>query len=364
LNELFANWLEKWKETDVLNRFNEIPDEVLNTRIWRIASRLTKTYGAVADSVASFISDSISLDESLNRIADAFSDSEAEFKQCSAELIVLEDFIKGVGTREKVRSYLSLCEPTNDSDLEGLRDSLAKIAETSYFYPSEKHNREMGYAWDKFRKSFTEYFAGHHDVVMRSKYLHEKFDEIKRSDKWWEFENLSTIELFEPTQWITAKKMIRQLRQLDCKADVRKMLLEQPFCICSFSLTKLEYWERLPQSLMSVIDQGLKAYREKLKEVSGELRQKLESFSAGALEQEVKEAVSNILAEIESDGSMRSFGGLEVKILQEILGRPDKGSLARISTFHVADVTNVDEFDSEFSSWVEEQTDEEMLLNI
>lgn len=363
LNGLFTNWFDNWKEADVLNRFNEIPDEVLNTRIWRIASRLTKTYGAVAESVAAFLSESISLDESLNRIADAFSDSDAEFKQCSAELIVLEDFIKGVGTREKVRSYLSLCEPTNDSDLEGLRDSLAKIAETSYFYPSEKHNREMGYAWDKFRKSFTEYFAGHHDVVMRSKYLHEKFDEIKRSDKWWEFENLSTIELFEPTHWIIAKKMIRQLRQLDCKADVRKMLQEQPFCICSFSLTKLDYWERLPQSLMSVIDQGLNAYRQKLREVSGELRKKLEIFSAGALEIEVKEAASNILSVMNSD-NVRSFGGLEVKILQEILGRPDKNSIGRISTFDIADVSNVDELDSEFSSWVEEQSDEEMLLNI
>jgi len=364
LNESFTEWLKNWKEADVLNRFNEIPDEVLNTRIWRIASRLTKTYGSVAESVASYLSDSISLDESLNRIADAFSDSEPEYKQCSVELVVLEDFIKGVATREKVRTYLSLCEPTNDSDIEGLRDSLAKIAETSYFYPSEKHNREMGYAWDKFRRSFAEYFAGHHDVVMRSKYLHEKFDEIKRSDKWWEFENLSSIELFEPTQWVNAKKMIRQLRQLDCKADVRKMLTEQPFCICSFSLTKLDYWERLPQSLMSMIDQGLAAYREKLKEISAELIPQIEKFSAGAVEPEVKEAASNIISAINGAGGMRSFGGIEVKILQKLLGRPETDMIGRISTFDTADVSNVDELDSEFSSWVEEQTDEEMLLNI
>ncbi len=363
LNEVFTKWLNNWKENDVLNRFNEIPDEVLNTRIWRIAARLTKTYGSVAESVEALLANSISVDEALARIADAFSDSETEFKQCSSELVVLDDFIKGVGTREKVRTYLSLCEPTDDSDIEGLRDSLAKIAETSYFYPSEKHNREMGYAWDKFRKSFSEYFAGHHDVVMRSKYLHEKFDEIKRSDKWWEFENLSTIELFEPTQWIAAKKITRQLRQLDCKADVRKMLSEQPFCICSFSLTKLEYWERLPQTLMSVIDQGLKAYREKLREVSEDLRPRIQSFAAGALEAEVKEASLNILEALETGGTFRAFSGLEIKILQEVLARPSKDSFGRISTFSMSDVST-DDLDTEFSSWVEEQTDEEMLLNI
>ncbi len=364
LMETFGAWLAKWKESAILDRFNEIPDEVLNTRIWRISSRLTKTYGAAAEAVEALLAESISLDECLNRIADAFSDSEAEYKQCSAELIVLEDFIKGVSVREQVRTYLALCEPAEDQEIEALRESLAKITETSYFYPSETHNREMGYAWDKFRKVFAEYFAGHHDIIMRSQYLHEKFENIKRSDKWWEFENLSGIQLFEPTYWIAAKKIIRELRQLNCKADVRKMLVEQPFCVCPFSLTKLNYWEKLPQNLRSIVDQGLKYYRDRLIESADEIVPMLERFGVGSSEPEVKEAVLMLTTNIKSGSISQPFTTAEIQILQKVLERFGKPDVERFSTFDVPEQTAGDDLDEVFGSWIEEQPNEEFLLNI
>jgi hypothetical protein len=41
----------------------------------------------------------------------------------------------------------------------------------------------------------------------------------------------------------------QQLSELDCPSDVRQALVTRPFCSCSFSLPKIEYWNDLPDAL-------------------------------------------------------------------------------------------------------------------
>jgi hypothetical protein len=103
-------WLTEWDSARILERFNELPDEILNTKIWRLATHVEKTFGAVAAAVRAIANDSLTLEKGLNRIADAFSDSEKEFFTRRKDLTIIEDFISGAGTREKIWNYLAICE--------------------------------------------------------------------------------------------------------------------------------------------------------------------------------------------------------------------------------------------------------------
>ena len=123
--------------------------------------------------------------------------------------------------------------------------------------PSEALNNEMGSLWRSFQAAFSEYFAVSHDMVMKSHYLQEKFEEIMQSDAWWAFEKLSQIPVFQHSYWTEVQKMCRRFRQLDCKFEVREMLKTHPFCACSFNLSQIEEWETLPDQLSLKIDRGL-----------------------------------------------------------------------------------------------------------
>ena len=240
VRDTLENWLADWKSARVLERFNELPSEILNTKIWRLWIRAKKTFGTVAETISTILDNSISLEEGLYRIADAFSDSEKEFFVCTKDLVVLEDFINGVEIREKVWAYLAVCETTQDEKTEYFRAKLSDIVEESYTNPNEILNREMENLWQTFRPRFAEHFALQHDLIMKSHHLQAQFDEILQSDEWWEFENLSRLTVFQQVHRQEVQKIRRQFRELDCRFDVREMLKTHPFCACSFNLAKIE----------------------------------------------------------------------------------------------------------------------------
>ncbi|MEO6590145.1 MAG: hypothetical protein ABIP06_12665, partial [Pyrinomonadaceae bacterium] len=264
IQSALETWLSDWKAAQMLERFNELPDEILNTRMWRLSVNAEKTFGAVADTVKAVSDGFIQLDEALHRTADAFSDSEEDFFERTQDLVVLEDFINGSRQREKIWSYLAVSEPTQDERIESCREKLLQRLDETYHNPSDALNREMENLWQTFHERFAEHFAIKHDLVMKSHHLQEQFDEILRSDDWWEFENLSHFQIFHQRFWNEAEKDCRQFRELDCRFDVRAILKTHPFCACSFNLTQIGEWEKLPANLRETIVRGRASYRRTL----------------------------------------------------------------------------------------------------
>ena len=196
-----------------MDKFDDLPDEILNTKIWRLANSAEKAFGSVAITVAALLDQSITLDEGLHRIADAFSDSEEEFAFRSKDLVILEDFINGSKKREEISSYLALSEPTDDEKTEFYREKLISVIEESFGNPTQLKNREMENYWQSFQTRFSQHFSLKHDLIMKSHNLQEKFDEIMRSDTWWEFENLSKIPIFPQKIWEETQDICRRVQR-------------------------------------------------------------------------------------------------------------------------------------------------------
>ncbi|CAN5304430.1 hypothetical protein BH20ACI1_BH20ACI1_02010 [soil metagenome] len=322
------SWLTDWQTARVLERFNELSAEILNTKIWRISTHAEKTFGVAAATVKMVLDESISLEEGLHRIADAFSDSEQEFFSCAKNLIVLEDFINGAAKREKIWTYLAICETTQDEKIEYFRDKLLKIIDESYANPSETLNREMENLWQTFHAGFAEHFSIKHDTIMKSHHLQEKFDEILRSDEWWEFENLSRLPIAHQNYRKEAQTICRQFKELDCRFDVREMLKTHPFCACSFNLSKIRSWETLPLTLQEIIDDGRKSYRNALRSLAETLVPLIEQFSAKNKDNEFSEASLNLIKILEGSEDVRFLDNNELIILRKVF-ESERGHPAR-----------------------------------
>jgi len=345
-------WLSEWEKRRVLERFNELPDEILNTKIWRLSMHAKNSFGAAAEAIRSVLEDSIQLDEGLHRIADAFSDSKEEHMRRVKDLVTIEDFIAGAARREEIRTYLAICEATDDEETEKLRDELSSVIDTSYYDPSERYNQEMETLWLSFRDKFAEHFAVKHDIVMRSHYLQEKVDEIQRSDFWWEFENLSVIPIIQGTYWREAREICREFRQLDCRFDIREMLQIHPFCACSFTLARTDYWEKLPDRLLSTITSGLTSYRQIIFSHSDVVVPMLEAFITSTNDETSSTAALKMIEMFEEGMAQRPFNTAELQVLHRIFEHSRPSDLVievSAEAVHLTEGTNgqIDGFDKD-----------------
>ncbi len=319
LRKAFEDWTVDWKKSRILERFAELPDEILNVRIWNLAARSAKTIGSVADCVKAASEGAMTFEECLDRIADAFFDSKKEMDKCYRDLETLDHFVKGTSLRTEIQSYLAVCEMTPNEDIEELRRKLINISDISYTTPTDANNRELGYLWNKFQRSYSEYFANRHELVMRSHSLQEQYDEVLRSDQWWEFENLSNLQFFERSHWAETMEICRRLDELDCRVNVMEALAKRPFCMCSFSLTRVDYWENLPQLLQATIANGIRAYREALYNQRDEIASILLHFANEAKEDEVRTMANDLSENLKQQKEITRFSDLQLKILSEVL---------------------------------------------
>ncbi|HEX8288583.1 MAG TPA: hypothetical protein VF556_11330 [Pyrinomonadaceae bacterium] len=362
--EELQNWLDEWNNVRVLQRFKDLPDEILNTKIWHLAICAEKTFGSVAEVVKAVLDESISLVEGLHRIADAFSDSKEIFYKNTQDLLVLEDFIKGAQKRKEIWTYLALCEPTEDEKIEHNRAKLLRLIEESYAQPSESLNEEMENLWRGFKAEYSEHYAIIHDTLMKSNFLQDKYDEILRSNEWWEFENLSKNAIFQQKYWLEAQKIRRQLKQLDCRYPVREMLKTHPFCGCSFSLSQIKQWENLPQSLWQTVNRGRISYRRNLLMLKDPLLPLIEQESVQTTSERFSVAAKKLIASLQSDINFPVMTNDELIVLQRVFADLPTAPVLHLRMPVPADYSSREKLQENFNKWLEDLPDEPVLIKI
>ncbi|HEY0462521.1 MAG TPA: hypothetical protein VGC97_25530 [Pyrinomonadaceae bacterium] len=357
-------WLSDWQKAHLLERFSELPDEILNTKIWRLSLLADKTFGSVATSVASVLDDSITLDEGLHRVADAFSDSEEEYFGRAKDLVVLEDFIGGTNRREEIRTYLAVCETTDDAKIEVLREKLFQMLEETTINPSQLTNRELENVWQSFHTRFAEYFATKHDSIMKSHHLQEQFDEIMRSNEWWEFENLSHLPVAPQVYYREAKQICQQLRELDCLFSVREMLKTHPFCACSFNIAQIRAWEKLPQTLQQTIEKGRASYRKILLTLKDTLVQLISHLANRSMDEEYKSAARRLFDIFKQGSEIPLLTNADLVILQKAFENLPTSILMKTNFPETGDFVSRADLKEQIGQWLEELPDEPVLLKV
>lgn len=320
ITESLMAWLAEWDSADLLNRMERTPDDQMNTLIWSEAARLRKTFGVVAEEIRNFIGGNSYVETVLGRISDVFHDSEDEYDRALKAMADLTCFLTAVRLRIEIASYVAACEPTGDAKLEEIRQALLACLDSAVTEPSETRNREAGYLWEQFRRGYIEVFATLHDQIMRSHDLQEKFDEILRTDIWWEFERLSEISELRGPEWASVRTIMDRFRQLDCKFDVRAALAERPACICGFCLRDARSWQELPDMFWSEITKGQAAIRSRLRDDASQTASRLEELSRSS-DDGISQAARELAAILRSNKELPKLSDLHLIALRRAFAR-------------------------------------------
>ncbi len=357
-------WINSWQELRILQRFDELPADALNTRVWRLADQTHKTYGSVATAVEAISNETIPLEEGLQRIADAFLDSPEEFDKCKKHLVELEDFIVGAARREEVWQYLAVSEPTDDAEIERLRYENLNVLEKMDLGFSRELNLQLTDVWLDFGDQFQDYFAINHDRIMKSHHLQELLEQVLQSNEWWEFENLSRSQVFPRSFAEKAKKIREKMKDLNCGFDVRTLLRAKPFCACSFRLTQMEEWGKLPQILQDTIGEGRNSYRRTIQMLREPLGKILQSMAKKEKDPDILKSIAWLGEVLAKNQPLPLLGNTEIRILGDALQELPASIVLKIKPPEEDGAVDREELKIKLNDWLDGLPNEPVLLNL
>lgn len=312
-----SEWLEEWRAGQLMEQYDALPEEGLTTRAWGLAQSVRKSFGVVAESLESLLADTISLEEGLQRVADAFGDSTEQFNRQQEQLSKLRLLTGGLARRVQARAFLSLAEPTSVNEIESARRELLAITDDVHRLCEPESNRRFELLWHEFQQRYTEHYALAHDEAMNGEWL-EAVEALLGRDDFREFEALSQLTFVNKSYWEEAARLLRRWRSPRCQLNAQQLLMKQPACSCSFRLWQLTSLRRLPQALEDVLKRGLAAHRATLSFWSRPLAQALEILAGEELSEESGRV--RALAASLSEGTMPSpLSPFEIQLIERAL---------------------------------------------
>src|SRR5262249_27398786 len=108
--------------------------------------------------------------------------------------------------------------------------------------------------------------------------------------------------------------------------DIREMLQIHPFCACSFTLARSDYWEQLPLRLSSSIENGLRAYRQTFLSLKDTVIPMLEEFETTTNEEAISKAAAN-LKQMLNTGELRQLNTDELQVLHRVFEHSNASDL-------------------------------------
>lgn len=315
LRAAFEDWIAEWRADNILARFDAVEDDLVISDISRLASRCSRTFGMLANVIEAAVNGSIPFEECINRIADAFLDSEDEIEGRRSELVKIKDFVAGAELVDKIGSYLARCEITEDENIEVMRERLWRFSEQNRLEPGSRRNREIEELFAQFTNEYKEYYRERHDRVMRSPELRDRCMAVLRSDLWWEFKNLAGLPGFDRACAEKAERFSRTIAGLECRMDPRNLPEEAPYCGCGFVLANSVNLERLPEMIAETASAGLERFRGAFFENQDVLLPVLRGYAESASDPQAASAATEIAEMLPAKGMSERLTDLQIKVL-------------------------------------------------
>ena len=274
-----GGWLEAWRSNHLFESYDALPDAGLTTKTWKLAGGVRKSFGTAADAVEAALAGIISLEEGLQRVADAFGDSREQFERNTEQLMELTNFIAGLDSRELVREYLAMAEPTTVDEIESARRELLAMIDDQKSPFDRESNRRFDILWREFHARYSEHYATMHAETVGANFNRRAIDTLTRGDDWREFEALADLSIVGAQHWEKAEELLRRAHNSFCDLNVRQILVDRPACACSFRLARASSLTSLPEKLAETLEVGRTAYRHTLSLLSTPLAIALDAIA-------------------------------------------------------------------------------------
>jgi hypothetical protein len=358
-------WLDAWRADNPLKDFDALPEEGLTTRVWNLASAVRKSFGAAADSVETTLAETISLEEGLQRVADAF-DSPEQFARNSEQLRQLNGFVKGLAGRTRALGYLATAEPTNVYEIESARRELLMIARDVHSLLDAESSNRFELLWREFHARYVEHYAEVHDAVLRGAAHRAEIDALTRGDEWREFEALSQLSILNRRYWDEAAELLADSMPRACELPVRPQLEERTICACRFRLASAAVYRRAPRELSERARRGRDSYRRTLALLNTSLAIALDALARRESDAETAARARSLsVAFAQGQFVRQSFSAADVQLLESALSRMTAPPPVRLH-LPLADygLLTREELRARLNQWLDDLPDEPAVVEV
>ncbi|MCP9496372.1 MAG: hypothetical protein MSG64_18170 [Pyrinomonadaceae bacterium MAG19_C2-C3] len=318
VRERLSAWLAAWRENNLLARFAELPDEALTTRAADLANIVERSFEASAEAIDHALAEDISLEEGLQRVADAFVNSTEKFAKCQTQLAQLSRYVEHFQRREKAHLYLLAAEQTGISDIDDTRQALLEITSDPHSLFDEHTQTRFEMLWREFHTAYIERFAARHDAVMNGAARRELGDELVRAATFRELEALAELSLIDRSHWQNIERVRERVRAAHCVVDVRQILQTSARCVCGFRLSSEHRFAGLTSELSSSIEIGRATARRTLGDAAPFVAFALEQF-ARASTNSVAEHATRLSEDFKHPNAPHGLSRREVQLIEQAL---------------------------------------------
>jgi hypothetical protein len=365
VRQALVEWLKVWRADNPLKNFDALPDEGLTTRVSNLAASVRKSFGSAALAIEATLSKSISLEEGLQRVADAFGNSADKLARSTEQLAQLTFFVKELAGRTRAYNYLRLAEPTGVDEIESARRELLAIAEDVHNLFDEESVNRFNLLWHEFHTRYTEHYASTHDEALHDDERRSAVEALVRSDEWREFESLSQIQIVNRRYWEEATTILEGARRAVCELPVRQLLEENPLCACRFRLVSAEALARTPQDLAEIVERGRAAHRRTLMFLATPLAIALDALARKDGDTETANRARTLSGAFAQGSGPAEFAPTDVRLIESALARMTAPPPVRLR-LPVNDygLLTRDELRARLNQWLDDLPNEPALVEV
>lgn len=360
-----ASWVGEWRQTGLSQKFELLPDWCLTTRVWKTEGEVRKSFGRAAAGIEAALAGRGTLASALQHAAEAFGNSRERFAQRARALEDLKGFVESQPTREHVRAYLAAAESTGLDEIETARRELLNISEDSNNFLEAKRRARFERLWKEFRARYGEHYAAAHDKTVGAHGSREALIELRRGERWREFEALARLPVVSSQVWRQAEELLRHAEGGRCTMPVRVILETRPACVCRFRLSRASEVEELPQELEALMERGLEVYRRTLLMLGASLAISLDALAR----RETDEATSlraRALASGFAQGRLpERLTRQDVALVERALRRmPAPPPVRVVAPNGDAGLLTREELRARFEQWLDELPEQPVLIEV
>jgi len=360
-----AAWVGEWRQSGLSQKFELLPDWCLTTRVWKTEGEVRKSFGRAAAATEAALAGRGTLASALQHAAEAFGNSRERFAQRTRALEELKGFVESHAEREHVRAYLAAAESTGLDEIETARRELLNISEDSNNFLEAKRRARFERLWTEFRARYGEHYATAHDKTVGARGSREALTELRRGERWREFEALARLPVVSSQVWRQAEELLRHAEGGRCTMPVRVILETRPACVCRFRLSRASELEELPQELEALMERGLEVYRRTLLMLGASLAISLDALARRETDEATSLRARSLASGLAQGRLPERLTRQDVALVERALRRmPAPPPVRVVAPNGDAGLLTREELRARFEQWLDELPEQPVLIEV
>lgn len=307
VRDALAEWLERWREQNLRERFEEVPADLMTMSTWHTVHMSIRRQERAAAIVESLLEDALTIETGLSRILDLFGLDMAALEQTGLKMQALAGFLDWLPTFINLRNYLLAAETTGEEKIDSEWEQLnARLREPHELLMPEAR-LQLEQSFDDFREMYCGFYAQAHESHVGLRAYREMVESFYASEDWRTFKLLTQMKLDGRAFESDARMLTELIDKTRCELPINEVLQRQPHCGCSFRLNRRLHLGSVLDAFRSMTKSAVTYYSEEM----WRRREELRRFVRACPHAPTAAAVADFVAGCEA--------GLVVSLSQEVI---------------------------------------------